>query len=90
MKTGTPSGCQVTVSSGDADLDSPTCSLFQKRAEFKPATESDRTSYSRASLFSEGELENSAPQPAGFQTDLRGNFRTAVCQGQMVKYDFQA
>lgn len=36
-KDGVPSGCEVTMSSGSALLDSATCDLIQSRARFSPA-----------------------------------------------------
>jgi len=37
--TGTPSGCEITATSNDAELDQATCDLLLKRARFKPATD---------------------------------------------------
>jgi len=38
---GRVTGCQVTGSSGHADLDDTTCKLIQRRARFRPATDGD-------------------------------------------------
>ena len=89
-ENGTPSGCQVTVSSGDADLDSLTCSLLQKRAEFKPAT--DRTGQAIRSVYSQKvswRIPREKLITQGFKLTfaVEPNGRLSSCQ--MVKYDFQ-
>ncbi|WP_197423710.1 energy transducer TonB [Novosphingobium sp. CCH12-A3] len=38
---GVPSGCEVTMSSGSAMLDSATCDLIQSRARFSPAMDAE-------------------------------------------------
>lgn len=70
---GLPSGCEVTASSGDADLDNKTCQLLMERARFTPARdESGRkvaSSYSNRIRWQIPDTDGGAVASAGFQAD---------------------
>ncbi|MGV1683976.1 TonB family protein [Sphingopyxis sp. NJF-3] len=70
---GLPSGCDVTASSGHADLDEKTCQLLMERARFTPARDENgqkvASSYTNRIRWQLPDVYAAALANAGFQFD---------------------
>jgi TonB family protein len=87
---GKPSSCSVTSSSGDNDLDSLTCSLLVKRAQFIPAKgQRGQAATSQYSQKVTWRIPREKLITRGFKLTFGVERDGRLSNCEMVKYDFQ-